>query len=198
MGLLAGLAAVVLAALPLRADDAKPVTDKPAAAVAPAPAASGQSSMSSYFNSLWSRLKTMTTISATGSGSRTTAVAGLRGAKQGEESLSPYWKGDVPEDATPDQADFSSIRNLVDKNDFAAAETELIAFRQAHGSSPLRPHADVTLAMCQMQLGKFADARTTLESFLATYADHELAPQARSMQGMIADAEKSAATAPAQ
>ena len=74
---------------------------------------------------------------------------------------------------------------MVEKNDFAAAEEALIEFRQTHGSSPLRPHAEMTLAICQVQQGNKANAKATLDEFLKEYGDHDLAPQAKAMVAMI-------------
>jgi len=143
-----------------------------------------EESVADYFGRFWSRIKAMTTVSSSGS-NRTTAVAGLRGAEQDSDELSPYWKGDVPQSTAPDQVAFTAIGELIEKNDFAAAEEALMGFRQTHDKSPLRPHAEMTLAICQMQQGHKSSAKATLDGFLKEYGDHDLAPQAKAMMAMI-------------
>jgi len=77
-----------------------------------------------------------------------TGVAGVRGAKQGDNAKL-YWKGkNIEEPVTePELAEFKKAVDLVDKGDAAAAARGLESFMHQYPDSALIPDAKKTLDM---------------------------------------------------
>jgi TolA-binding protein len=175
------------------------LSEKPQPAASPAAVspAAGQTAEDSGFSGLlddlWLKVRqTMMSeegTEASAQDSRTTAVAGLRGARTQDHILKPIWKGKSREKPLPADLElFEQAKMSYEKADYPAAVSALLEFQKTYPASPVRPPAQVLLALSYIQSHNPVEARKTLDEFLKAFPDHALCEQVKQLQTQLAPA----------
>jgi len=132
-------------------------------------------SESSFFGSLWSKVKRIIPKNNSNNNSAT-AVIGVRGAETTESALKPHWEGDL----TSDSAFRNDVKQFEDGTKLCESETPskgTDAFEEllrTSESDMLKANTMIALASCYAQQGDEAKGREQLQTFLAKYPKHPM------------------------
>ena len=132
-------------------------------------------SESSFFGSLWSKVKRIIPRNHNNSNTAT-AVIGVRGAETTESALKPHWEGDLSSDSAfkNDVKQFQDGTKLCESdtpNKGTDAFEELLKTSQ---SDMLKANTMIALASCYAQQGDETKGREHLQTFLVKYPKHPM------------------------
>ena len=133
-----------------------------------------------FFVKVWSKLRAINPPARGNARSHVVYTAGIRGAEATETLIQPYWKGDLSTDAAfqAELKAYSSAQQLLDDGVLDQSVTAFNDFLQQHASSTLAPNALFARSLGYAALGKSADARFGLQTFIDKNPQHPLAADA--------------------
>jgi len=132
-------------------------------------------SESSFFTSLWGKIKRMIpkkhTVNTTA-----TAVIGVRGAETTESALKPHWEGDLSSDSAfrNDVKQFEDGAKLCESDTPKQGEAAFEGLLKSTNNDMLKANTLLALASCYAQNGNEAKGRKYLETFVDQYPKHPM------------------------
>jgi len=132
-------------------------------------------SESSFFGSLWNRIKRIIPRQHT-SRNMTTAVLGVRGAETTESALQPYWEGDLTSDPSfrNDIKQFDDGTKLCESKSPTKGTEAFEKLIKSTNSAMLKANSMIALASCYAEHGDEAKGRAQLQDFLSKYPKHPM------------------------
>lgn len=141
-------------------------------------------------DNLWNKVREMMIAPEEGadpSAPRSSAVAGVRGAKSDDATVKPIWKGKSAEPAVPpDVRLYEQAKAHFAKAEYAEAVADLQAFQKQYPLSPAKPQAELLLALGYARSNHSAEAVKTLDEFLAAHPGHPLAEEVKQLKAKLA------------
>ncbi len=130
---------------------------------------------SSFFKSLWGKIKRAIPQSHTTSNT-STAVIGVRGAETTESALQPHWEGDLSTDSAfrNDVKQFEDGTKLCESKAPAKGTEAFEQLLKTSSNDMLKANAMIALASCYAQQGNEAKGREYLKTFLLQYPKHPM------------------------
>ncbi len=141
-------------------------------------------------DNLWNKVREMMIApeeAVDASAPRSSAVAGVRGAKSEDATLKPIWKGKSAEPAVPpDVRLYEQAKAHYAKAEYAEAVADLQAFQKQYPLSPAKPQAELLLALGYARSNHSAEAVKTLDEFLAANPGHPLTEEVKQLKAKLA------------
>lgn len=133
-------------------------------------------SESSFFGSLWTRIKRIIPRNNATNTATTTAVLGVRGAETTESALMPHWEGDMTQDATfqNDIKQFEDGTKLCESDTPNQGQGTFEALLKTSSNDMLKANTLIALAACFAQHGDEGKGREHLQTFLKKYPTHPM------------------------
>lgn len=140
-------------------------------------------SETSFFSSLWSRIKRMVPRTHT-TRNTTTAVIGVRGVETTESALQPYWEGDLTKNDhfRNDVKLFDDATRLCESSTPAKGSQTFEQLLKTTRNDMLKANAMIALASCYAKQGDEQKGRAQLQTFLDKYPKH---PMSDEIQGWL-------------
>jgi TolA-binding protein len=149
---------------------------------------SDNSSVKSFFISLWGKLKSLSPKSSRQVSDHNIVVtAGVRGAESVDTLLIPYWKDDLSEDLeyTGEVELFAKGNDLATVGDIENAIITFEDFIDNYPSSDLLPNAKFALGIAYGETGEQGQAVRILNEFVDAYPSHVLLADAKQLLELI-------------
>jgi tetratricopeptide (TPR) repeat protein len=155
--------------------------------------AQAEGNESSFYESLWSKLRVVLSNQAARSESRVSAVAGIRGARQkGDAELQPVWldvNGKVRKDDKSNESTqvekLHKAEALAANRQFTKALKAYEEFLAQYPGSEFAPVVEFSIALVYTELSDKQTSRQRLDSFLQKYPRHSLADEARKIKDRL-------------
>jgi len=133
-------------------------------------------SESSFFGSLWTRIKRIIPRNSATTNATATAVLGVRGAETTESALMPHWEGDMTNDANfqNDIKQFEDGTKLCESEAPSQGEGAFESLLKTSNNDMLKANTLIALASCYAQHGDESKGREHLQTFLEKYPQHPM------------------------
>lgn len=132
-------------------------------------------SSSSFFSSLWGKIKRIIPKKHTANNTAT-AVIGVRGAESTESALKPHWEGDLSTDTAfrNDVKQFEDGTQLCESDTPQKGEAVFEGLLKSTTNTMLKANTLLALASCYAQNGDEAKGREHLQTFVNKYPKHPM------------------------
>ena len=132
-------------------------------------------SESSFFSSLWGKIKSIIPRKHTAN-STATAVIGVRGAETTESALKPHWEGDLSSDSAfrNDVKQFEDGTKLCESDTPKKGTAAFESLLKSTNNDMLKANTLLALASCYAQNGDEAKGREHLQTFVSKYPKHPM------------------------
>lgn len=130
-------------------------------------------SESSFFSSLWGKIKSIIPRKHT---TTTTAVIGVRGAETTESALTPHWEGDLSSDSAfrNDVKQFEDGTKLCESDTPQKGTAAFESLLKSTSNDMLKANTLLALASCYAQNGDETKGREHLQTFVSKYPKHPM------------------------
>lgn len=157
-------------AAPLQANDATVVVET-----------NSHSIFKGLFQSVWAHLRILNPAQEESASAKADYNAGIRGAEATDTLLSPYWKGDLTQDASfqSELEKFSMAQVEMDRGNLDEAVRYFDEFLQEFTDSALRPNALFGKSISLAGIGETAHSLAVMQQFIVENPAHPLVGDAR-------------------
>jgi hypothetical protein len=129
-----------------------------------------------FFQSVWTRLKSLNPSMKESANSEVVYTAGIRGAESTDTLLKPYWKGDMTQDEEfqAELQKFSLAQLKMDRGELDSAVKSYDGFLDEYAQSDLRPNALFGKSISLAGLGNTQESLATMQLFVDENPNHPL------------------------